>query len=122
MRKRCTRHRPLYRRNTSAWTPCLTTSQTHVLQKSCGNEVIRHCLTLGINVKTKEHEPHNMIKPCWQIVERLNVAILARIERLLASAPFLDCCLKVVLIVFFLFKHKTAYDMLPPLCGQINRI
>jgi hypothetical protein len=61
-----------------------------VRQKSRGNEVVRYRLTLGIDIETKEHNPDNVIESCRQIVEALHVTILARIERLLASASLLE--------------------------------
>jgi hypothetical protein len=34
-----------------------------VRQKSRGNEIVRDRLTLGIDIKTKEHNPHDVIEP-----------------------------------------------------------
>jgi hypothetical protein len=70
-----------------------------VRQKSRSNEVVRHRLTLGIDIKTKEHNPYHVIKACWQIVEWLCVTLLARIERFLASESLLDSRLQMVFVV-----------------------
>ena len=38
-----------------------------MLQKSRSNEVVRYRLTLGINIKTEEYNPYNVIESYWQI-------------------------------------------------------
>ena len=92
-----------------------------MLQKSRGNEVIWHCLTLGIDIKTKEHNPHNVIEARRQIVEWLYVAILTRIERLLASASLLDSRLQMIFVVGQFWVIVDVDDMMPPFFSQIYR-
>lgn len=91
-------------------------------QKSRGNEIVRDCLTLGIDIKTKEHNPHDMIEPDRQIVEGADVAILAWIERLLTTAALLDRCLQIISIVCQFRVVIGLDDMLPSLFRQINGV
>ena len=71
----------------------------YVRQKSRGDKVIRHCLALGIDIKTKEHNSHHVIKPYRQIAKWLRVTILARIQWLLASTSLLDSRFQMVFVV-----------------------
>src|SRR2546427_7964188 len=75
-----------------------------------------------IDIKTKEHNPHDVIEPCRQIVEWLHVTILARIERLLASASLLNSRLQMVFVVCHFWVVVGLDDVLPPFFSQINWI
>ena len=68
-------------------------------QKSRGNKIVRHRLTLGIDIETKELNPRNVIEPWRQIIEWLHVTILARIEWLLASASLPNSRHQMVFVV-----------------------
>ena len=87
-------------------------------QKSRGDKIVRHRLTLGIDMKTQEHNPHHVIEPDRQIVEWPDVAILAWIERLLAAAALLECRLQMVFVVCQFRMIIVPDDMLPPLFRQ----
>ena len=46
-------------------------------QKSRRKEVVRHRLTPGIDIKTKEYNPYHVIEACRQIVAWLRVTSAA---------------------------------------------
>ena len=89
-------------------------------QKSRGNEVVRHRFTLGIGIKTKEHNPRHVIEACRDIVEWLHVTILAWTEWLLASVSLPDSRLLMVFVVCHFWVVVGLDDVLPPFFSQIN--